>query len=436
MTGLLTPYWTKLNYHPIQQQLWNCKKRFVAAVAGRGSGKTELARRRIVTHLAYKKLWPNPIYVYALPTYPQAKKVAWDPIIQLIPPNWIAKNGINKTESCISTIFGSKLYIVGMDKPHRIEGVQIDGIVIDESSDQKPGTYTKTILPMLTHRNAWAWRIGVPKKSGVGRAEFKDFFEKGMSPDSNIASFHWKSSDILTPEQIETFRDQIGDLEFEEQFEAKWLELGGGIYYNFSERNLDSQVSYISHEPIVVCCDFNVSPMCWLLGHLINNEDTGLNEFHAFDEIFIRDTNTEATLDRLYALYGDHLAGWLFIGDASARSRKTSASRSDYLIIKNDVRFQDKKIFFPSKNTAVKDRYATVNRALKSASGNIRLKIHPKCKKLIDDFNKMNYEEGTSDPEDYSGTDISHMSDALGYALCKIMPIRVDLVAVPEIIIM
>lgn len=169
--------WYPLRYHEEQQSCIRTRKKYVVAVAGRGSGKTEIARRKIVYALRIKKPWSNPIYVYALPTYPQAKKIAWVEIQELIPKHWIARNGINISDMSIKTIFGSTLYIVGMDKPHRIEGLQIDGIVLDESSDQRPGIM-KTVSPMLTHRNAWCWRIGVPKRSGVEELSLEIFMKE------------------------------------------------------------------------------------------------------------------------------------------------------------------------------------------------------------------------------------------------------------------
>lgn len=346
--------WYPLRHHDKQQAAWTSKKRFISLVAGRGSGKTELARRKLVISLAYKKPWPNPIYVYCAPTYQQAKKIGWNELLKLIPSQWIEKDGINKSESRISTIFGSTLYVVGMDKPHRMEGLQIDGIVIDESSDQRPELFRKTVIPMLTHRQGWCWRIGVPKKSGIGRVDFRSFFENGLDPTHPTqASYTWKSSEILTPDQIKEAKEQLDPQEYAEQFDAEWVDSGGTIYYNFSRSNITDGAIYNPSRRIIVGCDFNVSPMCWTLAHqlpdisfkydeesgkLIGTSDKSLSTLVIFDEIFLKDTNTIAALNFLHSKYGiNHQGEWTFIGDASARTRKTSATRSDYLIIKNDI---------------------------------------------------------------------------------------------------
>lgn len=434
--------WYPLRYHPTQAKLWsflqNRTKKYISAVAGRGSGKTEIARRFIVQQLAYKKPWPDPLFAYCLPTYPQAKKVAWYPLIQLIPPQWIAKDGINKTESTITTIFGSKLYIVGMDKPYRIEGLQFDDIVLDESSDQRPGTFSKTVVPMLTHRNGRCIRIGVPKKSGVGRVDFKLFFENGLPTVDGVynhptqASFWWPSEDILTPQQIEEAKGQLDEQEYNEQFRGQWIDSGGTIYYSFSKGNNLADVSYSPGETIIVGCDFNVNPMCWILSHFKDGK------LFIFDEIFLRDTNTPAALDHLHKTYGivhaQNNGDFVFCGDASAHSRKTSATRTDYLIIKNDIRFGNKKVFFPQKNPQTRDRYACVNAALCNAESVTRILISTRCKHLINDLMAMSYKEGTTEPEDYTGTDIGHTSDALGYVVFKYMPIKLARIYSPVVI--
>ena len=437
--------WFPLRPHPTHMALWDTaishKKRFIAAVAGRGSGKTEMARRYIVSCLAYQKDKPA-IYVYCLPTYNQAKKVAWYPILNLIPPEWVKQpNGINKSESSITTIFGSTLYIVGMDKPQRIEGLQIDGIVIDESSDQRPELFRKTVMPMLSDRNGWAWRIGVPKKSGIGRVDFRLFFEAGLdSSHPSQASFTWKSEEVLTPEQIEEAKRQLDPQEYAEQYEAQWVDTGGTIYYNFSRSNITDSIVYSSTDRIIVGCDFNVSPMCWVVCQFINDK------LFVLDEIFVKDTNTVATLTHLHEKYGIlHSSNydkskpgsgeWTFIGDASARARKTSATRTDYLTIKNDVRFGNKKVLFPQKNPHLRDRFACVNAAFSNAKGEQRLFIHPRCKHLINDFMVMSYKEGTTDVENYDGTDIGHMADALGYAVFMLMPIKLQKTFAPSVIL-
>ena len=419
--------WPRLRYHPVHAQLWKHSGRFAAIVAGRQSGKTELCRRKIVLQLPLIKEWPDPLYFYILPTHQQARMTVWYKFLQLIPKEWIPRNGANKSEMCISTIFGSKLYIVGADKPHRLEGNSADFVMIDESSDQRPGLYSKTIMPMLGMREGRCYRLGVPKKSGIGRIEFRDFFKKGLNLEDNITSFHWKSEEVWTPEEIEVAKSQVTPEEYEEQYNATWMDQGGTVYYNFTPANIRDDIYYDPSCEILVGCDFNVDPMCWVLGHYKDSK------LYIFDEIFLRNTNTQAALDYINNKYYQHTAGWRFYGDATSRNKHTSALRTDFLTIKNDARFGQKKVVFPNRNPHVRDRVACVNRAFKTADGVIRAYVSSSCKRLINDLNMVSYIEGTSEIEDYHGTDIGHMVDAYGYIVHTIMPMQVELKVVPAI---
>ena len=173
---------------------------------------------------------------------------------------------------------------------------------------------------------------------------------------------------------------------------------------------------------IVVGSDFNVNPMCWILSHKIGNGDTATLD--VFDELVIRNTNTEKTLELLAKRYGQHRAGWLFCGDATGRSRKTSASESDYVQIRNDDRFVDRRVSYPKSNPSVVNRFAACNALLKNAAGVRRCRINPKCKRLIDDLTDRAWKEGTREPDDYA--DMGHASDAFGYIVTRLFPIRVD----------
>lgn len=425
-TNAIDTPWEKLRYHPVHAQLWRYRGRFAAIVAGRQSGKTELCMRKLILELPVKKPWPDPYYYYILPTFQQARRVAWYRFIRMIPKKWILGEP-NKQEGCITTIFGSRLYILGADKPHRIEGNPADWVMIDESSDQRPGLFGTTIMPMLGMRHGSCYRLGVPKRNGIGKLEFKSYFEKGLNGEDGVKSFHWKSAEVMTPEEIAIHKTQITELEFAEQYEATWLDQGGSVYYAFTNANVRDGVDYDPTQEIIVGCDFNVDPMCWVLGHYKDGK------LYIFDEVVLRNANTQSTIDYLVNQYYNHNAGWRFFGDASSRARHTSAVRSDYLAIKNDARLGHKKVFFPRKNPHVRDRIEAVNRGFRTADGQNRIFISYRCKKLINDLNVVAYQELSTDLEDYHGTDIGHISDALGYIVHMLMPIRLNLTAVPGI---
>lgn len=410
----LTDAWTQLRYHERQARLWRSKAKVCIVAAGRGSGKTELARRRIVRFLPVKKPWQDPIYFYALPTRDQAKRVAWKPLKALVPTEWISS--ISESELIIRTVFGSELHLLGMDKPQRAEGVQWDGGVLDESSDQKPGIYELNLGPAMTHRDPWLWRIGVPKRMGVGAAEFKDAFYRALNSTSGRQeAYTWPSSTVLDPEVIAERRNSLDPIDFAEQYEASWETAGGAVFHAFSEEHNvveDLKRHYNPNAPLIIGQDFNVDPMAWTICQQANNRQY----LWQFDEVYLRNTNTQKSLDYLWMKYGNrHKGEWWFVGDASGRARKTSAALSDYLIIKNDERFKPKRVLYNKANPRILDRFAACNALFMNAAGKARYKVDASCTHTIADLNHRAFKPGTRETDD-SG-DVGHASDALGYVI-------------------
>lgn len=422
----LPPAWKPLRFHAEQDRFKRCQARFVAVAAGRSSGKTEISRRRLVMALGLKQQfpglypWPEPHYFYAAPTAVQAKKIAWQPLKSLVPPSWILGKP-NESELIIRTRWGSELHVVGLDQPQRIEGVEWDGGVMDESCDIKPKSFELSVLPALSERKGWCYRIGVPKRYGVGAADFKKFWDRGNDPDvPEVQSFHWPSREIVDEAILAEARAIMDSRDFAEQFEATWQSASGGVFHGFDETMNVRPCPYDPSREIVVGCDFNVDPMAWILAH-----DYG-DRFEVFDEVWLRNTNTQATLDVLYQRYKSHRAGFHFIGDASSRQRRTSAATTDYMLIYGDPRFRElgRTVTSPKANPAVADRFAITNAMLCNGKGERRLLVDRHCHRLIEDLKVRAYKPETREPADKG--DIGHPTDALGYPLCILHPIRLS----------
>lgn len=105
-------------------------------------------------------------------------------------------------------------------------------------------------------------------------------------------------------------------------------------------------------------------------------------------------------------------------GDAAGGNRSTSG-RSDYAIIRQC--FPQARFCVPGANPARRDRYNAVNAALCDALGRVRLRIHPRCTKLLIDLEEAVYQPNTGMP-DTSKPERGHISDALGYLVARLMP--------------
>jgi len=366
--------------------------------------------------LAVKKPWPDPKYFFAAPVREQAKRIAWEHLKSLVPKSWLAGNPL-EGDLIIKTRFGSWLYVIGLDRPYRAEGVQWDGGVVDECSDIRPGAVEKSFLPAMTHRDPWLWQIGVPKRSGIGARAYRQACEEALTRG---AGFTWPSRDIVQPGVLARLAKLLDPKDFREQFEASFENASGGVFYCFNREYNVRPVTYYDTKPIVVGSDFNVDPMCWILAHRYQEK------FEVFDEIVLRNTNTAAALETLWQRYQHHKGGFEFYGDATAGARKTSAATSDYQQIMAHPKFvkAGRSVHYPKANPKKVDRFAACNAMLCNAAGDRRLFVDPRCKFLIDDLEQRAYAEGTRETDDEG--DVGHITDALGYPVYRLYPIKVD----------
>ena len=104
--------------------------------------------------------------------------------------------------------------------------------------------------------------------------------------------------------------------DYREQFGALWQSSGGVIFHGFNVEYNVRACTYDSTRLIIVGSDFNVDPMAWVLGHkyIMSN---GQARMEWFDELYIRDTNTPATLNTLWQKYSSHEGGGSFYGEAT-----------------------------------------------------------------------------------------------------------------------
>ncbi len=109
--------------------------------------------------------------------------------------------------------------------------------------------------------------------------------------------------------------------------------------------------------------------------------------------------------------------GYVVFGDASGNAQSTRGA-SDYEIVQAHFRRRREQARYevPKGNPSVRNRVATVNAKLRSADGETRMRIDPKCKELIKDFEQVCFLDGSGgDLDKKKDRHRTHASDALGY---------------------
>lgn len=425
----LTPRWYKLREHEGQHGLWTCKSRFVLVPCGRRSGKSEIAKRKLVLEAINPDSgYADANYFAAAPTHAQAQRIYWKDLKALIPKELITN--IAESRMVIELYNGASIYVVGMDKPERLEGIPWNGGILDEYGNMKPKAWLENVRPALSDRNGWCWLIGVPE----GRNHYYDLFLQAMDDRSgDWAIFQWPSSDILPESEIESAKRMLDELTYRQEYEADFVSFTGRAYYNFDmSLHTSHALTYNPNAPLIFCFDFNVSPGVAVVlqeqvlpgcfervpnprlfqGPNALNEALQCESPEAFTrrpivgtgvigEVHIaQNSTTPAVCRRLIQDWGKHRGEILCYGDASGGaggSAKTEGSDWELIYQQLSRHYGDRiNIIVPRFNPPERARVNAMNTRLKTADGVVSMLIDTKCQFLIKDLEGVRVLEGGS----------------------------------------
>lgn len=219
--------------------------RFNVVVAHRRMGKTVSAINQLI-HSALNCDKPNPRFAYIAPTYNQAKRVAWDYLLEYTRP-LDAKANIAELRV---DFLGVRISLYGADNADSLRGIYLDGVVIDEIGDVNPNLFTEVIRPALADRKGWALFIGTPK----GANHFKTLRDKAYNKEDGWNLLEFKSSEtkILDQEELDAAFKAMGESKFLQEFECSFAAPVEGAYYGsiINDLYIKGQVTDIVYDGI------------------------------------------------------------------------------------------------------------------------------------------------------------------------------------------
>lgn len=182
----------------------------------------------------------NDTYAYIAPTYKQAKSiVVRDPMmLNRYMPREVLSKPFNESDLTATYRTGSVLRIFGADDPDSLRGIRLKGVFLDEFALMKREVFDEILYPVLLESDGWADFAFTPK----GRNHAYEFWRRG----SGMPGYDdWKSFDLissksglLTPEQLDTARNEMGDDLFRQEMECEFLEDVQAVF-----RGLDQCIS-------------------------------------------------------------------------------------------------------------------------------------------------------------------------------------------------
>jgi hypothetical protein len=244
----------------------------------------------------------------------------------------------------------------------------------------------------------------------------------------------------------------------QQEIYAEFLEVHKGRAYAFRrDRHERDDVEYDPARPLILAHDFNRDPLC----AVVLQVDREQRRAWVLDEIVIPGCGlTQYSANEFIRRYGQpngcHSSSvtcpssWVMghsergsggrrqmtsdqgprtevrlTGDRTGNQGGTACSNTDFDVLKQslrphfDVRFSEGKA-----NPREVDRVNEVNALLEPALGLPRLFVHKRCERLIADLEKVAFIPGTQELDKDSNRALTHLSDALGYAIHEFLPVK------------
>ncbi len=339
-----------------------------------------------------------------------------------------------------------------LDEPERLVGPNLAWFACDELSYAKEDSFRR-LEARLREPQAnflcgfggwtpnglnWTWRrfVSSEKVEGYG-VVLADPFENRRVLDR-------------TPDYYERLKASYPERFYRQEVLGEYLPMfGGSVYYAFSDENV-RELEYEPRTPILWALDFNLNPLCSIIGQLVPlstypyDSRRGERQIHVLDEIALPRANTPEACEE----FVERTRKWIppygmikveIYGDPAGEQRHTAAAETDYEILRQFfARRREYRVEFRYGSSAplIKDRTNVVNGLLLTAAGGRRLFIAPRCRELIADLRQVSWKADSHgnvlNVLDKSDPARTHLSDALGYLCWEEFPNNREARFVPQ----
>lgn len=409
-----------------QRRWWDSRAFVKALITGYGGGKTFIGGKRgiaLALHNApsesSKEICPH---LSVSPSYKIAKRTTIPTLRALLAgkqhwfPGFVWKE--NKSDHEFTIWYRGRkgvIWVASGDDPDSLRGPNVGSSLIDEPFIQDEEVMhqvdARTRSPLARHSEIGL--TGTPEQLNWGY----DICEGERKDDYDIEIIHasTRANKALSSDYADRLEKSFTARAAQAYVEGKFISLQQGqVYYAF-----DAQENIVDlPDPggeLGVGMDFNVNPMAacvfWVHGghmHIMDeielpNADTEYMCSYIKDNY--KDKESEESQCRVKTIYPD--------ASGASRSTKSPGGKSDFHYIKQ----AGFRVDAPPANPPVRDRENAVNGKLKSRDGKVTLTVSPRCKRLKGYLTKYNHEEKNKQKQ------MSHLLDALGYAVHRLFPV-------------
>jgi hypothetical protein len=251
---------------PIQHQLHFNRPRHTVLVCHRRFGKTVFGVNELIRQAVSAEMH-NPRVHYIAPQLKQAKRVAWDYVLDYtrnIPGREVNIAEL-RVDFPITSTSTARIQLYGSENPDSIRGAYSDFVVLDEYAQCDPRLLDEVVLPMLMDRKGGSIIMGTP----MGPNHFYDLFEAANSAELREVGwgrFLYRASEtgIMDPLEIKAAQRRMSPAQFAQEMECSFTSAIPGAYYaeiisTLEQKGQITEVSYDPNYPLEAWFDLGVS---------------------------------------------------------------------------------------------------------------------------------------------------------------------------------
>lgn len=393
-----------LELHAKQRVFLHIRSRFALFCGGIGSGKTFTGALRFLSRSLQSPRSRG--YVLAN-TYDQLHGATLRELANVGRLLGI-EVGINRARRTIE-FGGVCAFYRGLERYDDLRGSEMGHFWIDEARDVRAEAW-KVVRGRLRQKEGLQRGDLTSTPNGISHWLYRQFESGG----ENCALVRASTADNranLPADYIEDLRRAYEGAWYDQEVLGRFTNIRRGRCYRYFDRLIHAARA-VAFEPtldLLVGVDFNVDPMTAVLAQQVGGALLVLAEFH------MRDADTYELRDWLLSTWQPRLqsgARIICFPDASARARSTTG-RSNAAILQEHFACRA-----PRGNPAQRDRVNAVNRVLREE----KLAVDPGCAHLVASLEETVWNEDATGIDKSAG--VEHITDALGYLVCELYPLR------------
>lgn len=371
---------------PKQLEFFNLKDKQAGLLSGVGAGKSYVLMLSFILNEIVQ--YPQAKHCFAALSYGQLRDASIPLFIGLLEDLGIPYKHNMSTHNFI--VNGkTEVLFRSLDTSSKMRSVEIGSLYIEELSYAKYIDFTAFLGRLRDKKGSLRFRTAFTA-NGTDHFTYNYFIELKKAALVKMSTY---DNIFLPSDYIQMLEASYDDLTRRQELDAEFVSISQNkVYYCFSR---EQHARDINVRGDLLGLDFNVNPLCGIVCKRVGDI------IYVTDEYYLENSNTYELTDQVFEDYGNIRV----VADSTGNSRRTSATKTDHQVL-NEGGLRVQRF----RNPRVKDRINNLNNRLYKN----QIVIDTNCKMLLRDLDKL-----TRDNKD---SNLSHISDALGYAVYYLFP--------------